>query len=96
MFNNNRSYPVSDVLRTLDAMSWVKVGIFALSIRSIFMTSCQKMSTLYWHVADSQSFPLSIPAFPELAMKGGYSKDEIYSVDDVKSIVNYANTVSLT
>ncbi|KAK7680268.1 hypothetical protein QCA50_016778 [Cerrena zonata] len=67
-------YPVSDILRTLDAMSWVK------------------MSTLYWHVADSQSFPLSIPAFPELASKGAYSQEEIYSVDDVKEIVHYANT----
>ena len=52
------------------------------------------MSTLYWHVADSQSFPLSVPHFPELAIKGAYSQDEIYQVDDIEHIVQYANSVS--
>ncbi|CAL1699853.1 unnamed protein product [Somion occarium] len=67
-------YPVDDILRTLDAMSWVK------------------MSVLYWHVADSQSFPLEVPGFPELAAKGAYSKEEMYSVNDVELIIQYANT----
>ncbi|KAL4249769.1 Beta-hexosaminidase [Abortiporus biennis] len=66
-------YSVDDILRTVDAMSWVK------------------MSILYWHVADSQSFPLDVPGFPELATQGAYSTSEIYSQSDVKKIVQFAN-----
>ncbi|RPD53006.1 N-acetylhexosaminidase [Lentinus tigrinus ALCF2SS1-7] len=66
-------YPVSDILRTLDAMSWVK------------------LSVLYWHIIDSQSFPLEVKAFPELSEKGAYSANEIYTEDDVQLIVQYAN-----
>ncbi|GLB38159.1 putative beta-hexosaminidase [Lyophyllum shimeji] len=65
-------FPVSDIKRTLDAMSWVK------------------LNTFHWHVVDSQSFPLDIPAFPELASKGAYSSSEIYSAANVKDIVSYA------
>jgi hypothetical protein len=32
--------------------------------------------------------------FPELARKGAYSEDEIYSVEDVQQIISYANAVS--
>ncbi|KAJ3558278.1 hypothetical protein NM688_g1015 [Phlebia brevispora] len=64
-------FPVEDILRTLDGMSW--------------------LNTLYWHVADSQSFPLEVPAFPELAEKGAYSETERYSAADVQRIVSYAN-----
>ncbi|THH31445.1 hypothetical protein EUX98_g2743 [Antrodiella citrinella] len=66
-------FPVSDIKRTLDAMSWVKLSI------------------LYWHIADSQSFPLQVPAFPELSQKGAYSDTEFYAESDVKDIIQYAN-----
>ncbi|KAF5367788.1 hypothetical protein D9615_010509 [Tricholomella constricta] len=65
-------FPVADIKRTLDAMSWVKINMF------------------HWHVVDSQSFPLDIPAFPEIASKGAYSSSEIYSAADVQDIVSYA------
>ncbi|KAI0087447.1 N-acetylhexosaminidase [Irpex rosettiformis] len=67
-------YPMSDILRTIEAMSWVKLSI------------------LYWHVSDSQSFPLQVERFPELAQKGAYSENEIYTTDDVKQIISYANS----
>ncbi|CDO76788.1 Glycoside Hydrolase Family 20 protein [Trametes cinnabarina] len=69
----NGSFPVADILRTLDAMSWVKLSI------------------LYWHVIDSQSFPLEVGAFPELSEKGAYSAEEVYTRTDVQRIVKYAN-----
>ncbi|EIW55410.1 N-acetylhexosaminidase [Trametes versicolor FP-101664 SS1] len=73
-FDTSRNfYPVSDVLRTLDAMSWVK------------------LSVLYWHIIDSQSFPLEVGAFPELSAKGAYSSKEVYSLDDIQQIIQYAN-----
>ncbi|KAJ2924120.1 hypothetical protein H1R20_g12963, partial [Candolleomyces eurysporus] len=52
--------------------------------------SLVKMSVFHWHVVDSQSFPLTIPGFEELAQKGAYSSNEIYSSSDVQSIVKYA------
>jgi len=54
----------------------------------------KKMSQFHWHVVDSQSFPLTIPEFPELAQKGAYSSQEIYSSADIKDVVNYAGAVS--
>ncbi|KAI0349990.1 N-acetylhexosaminidase [Trametes cingulata] len=66
-------YPVADILRTLDAMSWVK------------------LSVLYWHVIDSQSFPLEVEAFPELSAKGAYSAAEVYTRNDIQHIIQHAN-----
>ncbi|KAG1725007.1 glycoside hydrolase family 20 protein [Suillus paluster] len=65
-------YPVADILRTLDAMSWVKINTF------------------HWHITDSQSFPLEIAQYPELAMNGAYSAQEVYTASDVQYIVQYA------
>ncbi|CAK5269834.1 unnamed protein product [Mycena citricolor] len=65
-------FPVADIKRTLDAMSWVKLNMF------------------HWHIVDSQSFPLSLPDYPELAQKGAYSANEVYSPQDVEDIVQYA------
>ncbi|KAJ6455070.1 beta-hexosaminidase [Mycena vitilis] len=65
-------FPVADIKRTLDAMSWVKINTF------------------HWHIVDSQSFPLSLPEFPELVQRGAYSNSEVYSPADVQDIVSYA------
>ncbi|TRM62143.1 N-acetylhexosaminidase [Schizophyllum amplum] len=65
-------FPVSDIKRTLDAMSFVK------------------MSTLHWHVVDSQSFPLEVAEYPELSEMGAYSSSQVYSMTDVNDIVSYA------
>jgi hexosaminidase len=65
-------YPVSDILRTLDAMSWVKINTF------------------HWHITDSQSFPLEVAQYPELAINGAYSAEEVYTASDVQYIVQYA------
>ncbi|KAG2139115.1 glycoside hydrolase family 20 protein [Suillus bovinus] len=65
-------YAVSDILRTLDAMSWVKINTF------------------HWHITDSQSFPLEVAQYPELAINGAYSRKEVYTASDVQHIVQYA------
>jgi hexosaminidase len=51
------------------------------------------MSQFHWHVVDAQSFPLTVPDFPELSQKGAYSAQEVYSSNDVQEIVKYAGTV---
>ncbi|KAG7088809.1 hypothetical protein E1B28_012769 [Marasmius oreades] len=73
MLDTSRNFfPVSDIKRALDAMSWVK------------------MSTFHWHITDSQSWPLGIAEFPELAQKGAYSSEETFTPDDIQSIVTFA------
>ncbi|OAX38800.1 glycoside hydrolase family 20 protein [Rhizopogon vinicolor AM-OR11-026] len=67
-------YPVADILRTLDAMSWVKINTF------------------HWHITDSQSFPLEVAQYPELAMNGAYSAEEVYTESDIQYIVQYAGS----
>ena len=52
------------------------------------------MSTLYWHVADSQSFPLQIPGFMDLSEKGAYDLSMVYTPSDIQDIVDYAGAVS--
>lgn len=51
------------------------------------------MSAFHWHIVDSQSFPLVVAEFPELAQKGAYSAEEVYTPNDVQDIVNYAGAV---
>lgn len=65
-------YPVKDILRTIDAMSW------------------SKLNRIHIHVTDSQSWPLEIPAIPDLATKGAYRPDLTYSPSDVQTIQEYA------
>ena len=64
-------FPVEDIKRTIDAMSW------------------NKLNRLHIHVTDSQSWPLEIPALPELARKGAYSPFQTYSPGDIASIQRY-------
>lgn len=48
-----------------------------------------KLNVLHWHAVDDQSFPLETPSYPKL-WQGAYSKDQRYTVDDMKSVVEYA------
>lgn len=64
-------YPISDILRTIDALAW------------------NKFNRLHLHITDSQSWPLEIPALPDLAKKGAYRKDLIYSPKDIQDIQQY-------
>ena len=49
-----------------------------------------KVNTMHWHIVDEQSFPYQGPTHPELAQKGAYSKQERYTQNDVKDVVEYA------
>jgi hexosaminidase len=64
-------FPVDDILRTIDAMSW------------------NKMNRLHVHVTDSQSWPLVIPALPEVSEKGAHHPSLTYSPQDVQRIQTY-------
>jgi len=52
-----------------------------------------KINNFHWHIVDSQSFPLVIPGYTSLSAKGAYDSQSIYTAQDVKEIVDYANAV---
>lgn len=58
-------------------------------LRVIEGMSWNKMNVFHWHITDSHSFPLVLPLEPELAAKGSYGSDMIYSPDDVSRIVEF-------
>jgi hexosaminidase len=48
------------------------------------------MNRFHLHVTDSQSWPLVIPALPNLSAKGAYRPDLVYTPDDFAEIQHYA------
>lgn len=57
--------------------------------RLIEAMSMNKLNVFHWHITDSHSFPLECPSEPALAEKGAYGKEMVYSVEDVKKIVDF-------
>ena len=49
------------------------------------------MNVFHWHITDSQSFPIKLKNSPELADYGAYQENQVYTVEDVKALVKYAN-----
>ena len=68
------------------ARSWYDVDDI---LRTIDGMAWNKMNRLHIHVTDSQSWPIEIPALPELAQKGAYRSDLTYSPDDIETIQVY-------
>ncbi|KAK0513011.1 hypothetical protein JMJ35_005028 [Cladonia borealis] len=64
-------FPVEDIMRTIDALSF------------------NKLNLLHLHATDAQSWPLEIPALPELAGMGAYAPGMSYSPDDLAQIQTY-------
>lgn len=58
--------------------------------RTLVGMSHSKLNRFHWHLTDSQSFPFVSKYYPELAKYGAYSSSEIYTRDDVKEIVSFA------
>jgi hexosaminidase len=71
-----------DVSRNWFSVSDIKRQIDALAYN--------KMNRFHLHVTDSQSWPLEIPALPELSAKGAYRPDLVYTPSDFKDLQHYA------
>lgn len=65
-------FPVSDILRTVDAMA------------------ANKLNTFHWHATDSQSFPIKFKSVPQLATFGANGPRDIYTPEDIRTIVHRA------
>jgi len=57
--------------------------------RTIDALSWNKFNRLHLHVVDAQSWPVEIPALPELAQKGPYHNGLTYSPKDLADIQEY-------
>lgn len=49
------------------------------------MASC-KLNRLHIHASDAQSWPVEIPALPDLAIKGAYSPSQIWRTEDLEAV----------
>ena len=49
-----------------------------------------KMNVLHWHISDTESFPYEPKSLPELAEKGAYHPNRIYTVRDVQIVIQEA------
>lgn len=54
--------------------------------RTLDAMALTKMNRLHIHATDSQSWPLEIPSLAELAHKGAYHPNLIWTVDDLREI----------
>ncbi|KAK8236960.1 putative cytochrome 52A4 [Phyllosticta capitalensis] len=54
-----------------------------------------KMNRFHFHVTDAQSWPLEIPALPELSGKGAYYTGLVYTPEDFKDIQEYAQNLGI-
>ncbi|KAG7530770.1 hypothetical protein FFLO_04812 [Filobasidium floriforme] len=59
-------------------------------LRTLDAMALVKLNVFHWHMTDSQSWPLSLPGFRDLAEKGAYSARETYNEEDVGEITKYA------
>eukprot|EP00729_Bicosta_minor_P023913 gene23913-4435_t len=53
--------------------------------------SAVKMNVMHWHVVDSQSFPFVSERVPVLSSDGAWDQNHVYTANDVRGIVAYAN-----
>ncbi|XP_035776083.1 chitooligosaccharidolytic beta-N-acetylglucosaminidase-like isoform X2 [Anopheles albimanus] len=52
--------------------------------------AASKLNVLHWHITDTHSFPIVLKRVPEAALFGSYSSEALYSLTDIRSVVNYA------
>lgn len=52
--------------------------------------AANKMNVFHWHVTDSHSFPLESTRVPQFTRYGAYSSEEIYSAEEVRELIHYA------
>ena len=58
--------------------------------RQIDGLAYSKFNRLHLHATDSQSWPIDIPAIPELSAKGAYAPNLVWSKSDLDDVLSYA------
>ena len=55
-------------------------------LRTIEAMDFNKFNKLHLHATDAQSWPLEIPALPELSRKGAYREDQVWTTKDLENV----------
>lgn len=55
-------------------------------LRTIEAMGFNKFNKLYLHATDAQSWPLEIPALPDLLGKGAYREDQVWTAKDLEHV----------
>eukprot|EP00250_Pteridium_aquilinum_P017791 c23786_g1_i1 orf=103-1854(-) len=61
-------------------------------MRTVRAMAYNKLNVLHLHLTDSQSFPLEVASEPELASKGSYGPQFIYSASNIRQLVAFARS----
>ena len=59
-------------------------------LKQLDTMSMVKLNVFHWHITDSNSWPLDLQAYPELAGRGAYSAEQKYSEEDIREVIRYA------
>ena len=49
-----------------------------------------KFNVLHWHLVDDDTFPMFLQKYPTLSQKASFSASEVYSIQDMKDVVDHA------
>lgn len=58
--------------------------------RTIDGMAMNKLNVFHWHVTDTHSFPLESTRVPQFTRYGAYSAKEIYTAEEVRELIKYA------
>ncbi|XP_014613786.1 PREDICTED: chitooligosaccharidolytic beta-N-acetylglucosaminidase [Polistes canadensis] len=80
------AYPYRGIL--LDtSRNFISVEAIKNTIEAMSMS---KMNTFHWHITDSHSFPYEIKTYPLFTKYGAYSKEKVYTKENIKDIMRFA------
>ncbi|KAH7676207.1 HEX-1 protein, partial [Aphelenchoides avenae] len=58
--------------------------------RHIELLEQNKYNVLHWHMVDNEGFSYTSVKFPDLAKKGAYSPNHLYTRQDIQDVLRYA------
>ncbi|XP_015189390.1 PREDICTED: chitooligosaccharidolytic beta-N-acetylglucosaminidase [Polistes dominula] len=80
------AYPYRGIL--LDtSRNFISVETIKNTIEAMSMS---KMNTFHWHITDSHSFPYESKTYPLFTKYGAYSKDKVYTKENIKDVIRFA------
>jgi hexosaminidase len=65
-------------------------------LKHIDAMAAVKFNALHWHIVDSQSFPYTSTAFPELSAHGAFGPGLVYTPEDIASVITAAQVCEIT
>lgn len=97
--NGSNVYIPNTPLHISDKPCWPHRGLLLDIARNIFSTqdvlrtidamASTKLNRLHLHATDSQSWPIEVPTLPNLASRGAYHSEQVWSPVDLRRVQRY-------